>query len=762
MGFVLVALHGHFLLDNPHQFLSDNKKRWTLPFRQKNYLDHRTLRMSKPAAEETGRLYSSLHDIFYPRSVAVIGVSTKEDNLARRIVENLITFDFQGLIYQVGTRPGVLYGRRIYCSVEDIPDQVDLAVILTPAATVPDILEQCVRKGVQGAVIESAGFNEFGPDGARLAEQLIEIARRSGIRFIGPNGLGIINLENGLVLPFSRLQNLFRKGGISIISQSGGVGLSYLNALASENLGLAKFASIGNKLNLDENDLLEYLLKDPATDIICMYLEGINDGKHLLSLARQAQKPILLHKSNIGRLGNSIAKSHTVALSSDDKVVDAALRQCGIIRFQDQNTLINYLKILPLPAIRGNRLAILSRSGGHAVIAADACEQSGFTLTSFEPSFLREIESHFRANVITLSNPLDLGDLFDYEVYTRIVQRTIQEPNVDGIVFLHTYFSRTEGELSRTLFQRLEELSFRYQKPIAICVATDEEELSNLKRSLPNPIFTTPTDAIHALELLKGYAREQAKPRTVPELPEVEADRDTVAAIIARCTEEHRDPALDEATEIFHAYRIRVVPHARAMDAEDAVKAARTIGYPVVLKVISPEVSHKSDLGGVQLNLKTDEGVRMAYNDMLDRIHQRLPQAAIQAVLVQPMIMEGRELILGARQDMQFGPIVLLGMGGIFVEVFKEVAIRVVPFSREEAFSMFAELRTGKILEGIRGQEPFDRESAVDCMLRLARLVYDFPEIKEVDINPVRIFRKGEGCMALDARIVLRQGQGER
>lgn len=710
--------------------------------------------MPVPERDNPDVLYQRLQGIFTPRSVAVIGVSDRPTNLARLIVQNLITFDFQGLIYQVGRNPGVLHGRRIFCSVEDIPDQVDLAVILTPAQTVPDVLEQCGRKGIRCAVLESAGFNEYGEEGRDLAKAVVETARRHEIRFIGPNGLGVINFANGLVAPFSRLQDVFRKGGISIISQSGGVGLSYLNAMASESLGVAKFASIGNKLDLDENDLLEYMLRDPETDIICMYLEGIQDGKRLMEIARRADKPILIHKSNTGTLGHAIASSHTAALSSDDSVVDAALRQCGVIRIQDQASLVNYLKVLHQPRLEGNRLAILSRSGGHAVIAADACEESGFELTDFDPAFLEEIEKHFRAQVIKLSNPLDLGDLFDYDVYTRIVEKTLQNPSVDGIVFLHTYIAGTEGELSRSLFRRLEELSSTYDKPIAICASTGQDELTQLKKAFPHPVFTTPTDAIKALELLHRYAREHSRPLPCPELPPLEADGETVRGILSRCAAEGRDPVLSEAVEIFRAYGIPVAAHREAQTEEEAVEAARSIGYPVAMKIVSGAISHKSDLGGVQLNLKTDRGVRMAYADMLARIRKRLPDAEIHGMLLQPMILEGRELILGARQDRQFGPVVLLGMGGIFVEIFREFALRVAPFDRDDARSMFSELRTARILEGVRGHLPYDREAVVDCLLRLAHLMTDFPEIAEVDVNPMRIFQEGEGCMALDARIV--------
>ncbi|MFC1890203.1 acetate--CoA ligase family protein, partial [Thermodesulfobacteriota bacterium] len=419
---------------------------------------------------------------FEPRSVAVVGVSESPTNLGRRIMNNMIQFDYSGIVYAVGPKGGVIHGRRIYHSVLDIPDQVDLAVILTPARTIPQIIDDCGRKGISHTIIESAGFREYGDDGVALENEILDIAGRWPIRLLGPNGIGTMNMENGLATPFAILSSGLAAGGISIISQSGGVGLSYMNLLASESLGLNKFASVGNKLDVDENDILEYLIEDEGTKIICMYLEGISDGRRLMEIAARSDKPILLHKSNIGEMGNRIAHSHTAALSSDDKVVDAALRQCGIIRFHDMHKLGNFLKILALPPMRGKNLAILSRSGGHAVIAADACEMAGFDLPQFPGEFLAAIEKHFRANVIKLMNPLDLGDLFDPDVYTRIMEETIKRDEIDGIVFLHTYNPQNEMDKSRKLLPVIEQLSDRYTKPIAVCISSEEGEISLLRK----------------------------------------------------------------------------------------------------------------------------------------------------------------------------------------------------------------------------------------------------------------------------------------
>jgi len=692
-----------------------------------------------------------MRGFFSPRSVVVVGVSESPDNLGRRIVSNLHEFSFGGIIYQVGPKGGIAFGRRIHKSVADIPDQVDLAVLLVPSRFVPGVLEECGQKGIRRVIIETAGFSEYGPEGKVIEDEVVKIAARHDIRFIGPNCIGVVNVLNGLVVPFAGLKDVFARGRVSIISQSGGVGLSYLNVMASENLGLAKFASIGNKLNVDENDLLEYLVEDEETDIICMYLEGIADGRRLLSIARRTSKPILVHKSNIGELAAEIAQSHTTSLSGDDAVVSAALEQVGIARFHDSDTLVDYLKILPLPRMSGNRLAVLSRSGGHAVIAADACEQEGFSLVKFPESFLRSIEKHFRASVIRLTNPLDLGDLFDFDVYLKIVEETLKLPDVDGVVFLHTYVSAVEGQNSLALFRRIEELSFQYEKPVAICVATDEEEMSKLRKTLPHPVYTEPEDAIRSLGLVRDFDHQA---RAEPQVADGPMDRATIRAILDRCRAEGRDPLLDECLEVLRAAGLPVTDYRVVGTLDEALDAAAAFERPLAMKLIAAEASHKTDVGGVALSLRTPGAVRQGW--------ARMEAAAAKAgvggpvrVLVQPMVQDGMEIILGARRDATFGPIALVGLGGIFVEMFKDVAIRLVPFQAHEPDRMIRQLRAFPLLKGARGQAPRELSAIRDGINAIARLVDAFDEIAELDLNPLLVLAEGQGAAAVDGRIGL-------
>jgi acetyltransferase len=476
-----------------------------------------------------------------------------------------------------------------------------------------------------------------------------------------------------------------------------------------------------------------------------------------MEAARKSHKPILAFKANIGRLGQKIAQSHTASLTSDDRVVDAAFLQAGILRVHDATTLGNNMKILRLPPMRGKRLAIISRSGGHAVIAADACELSGFELAHFPESFLREIEQHFRASVIKLTNPLDLGDLFDLDLYATIVEQTLRLEDVDGVIILHTALSDEENLTSRVLLERIMGLVEQYKKPVAYYLSTAAQEIDYLKQNYAFPVFTQVVETVRALEISHRYDCLAHRLEQNKEARRFSVDTQASKQLIETARTEKRDLLLSEALMLLEIYGIPTVQGRRAESAQAAQAAAEEIGYPVAIKVISEHISHKSDVGGVQLNLHNAAAVADAYAEMMQRIEQSHPQAQIDGVLVQPMAAEGRELILGGRQDPQFGPVVLVGLGGIFVEILNEVSVRVAPLARWEAREMIEELRGAQILMGARGDQASDIEAVVDSILRLAQLLQDFPEIQEVDINPLRVFYQGEGCRALDARMLLQR-----
>jgi acetyltransferase len=694
---------------------------------------------------------TKMDQLFNPKSVVVIGVSENPNNLARIIVENLFEFQFHGEILLIGQKEGILFGRGICTSIEDLKEGIDVAVILTPAHTVPGILESCGRKKIRWAIIESGGFSEYSEEGAELEKEILRIAKKWGIRIVGPNGIGIINIENGFVVAFPPLnRKAVRKGKVSLLVQSGGVSLTYLNLLSSASVGISKIVSMGNKLDLNEIDYLTYLIHDPQTEIIGIYLESIEKGRELLEVARTTSKPIILHKANIGEASREIAKLHTAALANDDKVVETALKQADIIRARDFRSFINAVKVLSLPPMRGNDLVILSRSGGIAIVAADSAERYGFRLFPMKKSFQDRIHSYFRAKVIQPTNPLDLGDLFDFDLYTKILEQVLKIKAVDGIIFQHAAIG-DEMEPSRKLILAAKELSLRYQKPVAFCYLTEEEELAFIKRAFDYPIFIEPEDALSALAISREHYRKRKISRVKP--PAYAVDRSRVKRLIQKAKKEERDLLLlPEAFEVLQAYGIPFADYQVVYRKEELEKAMNQIEGPAALKVISPQISHKSDIGGVVLNIRDLSEAERVYSEM-----NKLGKRRFSGVLIQKMVSEGKEVILGAKRDSSFGPVVLFGLGGIYVEVLKESSLRVAPINRLEAEEMISELKAAAILKGVRGERPLDVGALVENLLRLSQLMMDFPEIEGIDINPVMALKKG--ALAVDARILLKPNQ---
>ena len=686
--------------------------------------------------------------LFYPKSVAVIGVSERPDNLARNVVENLFEFKFPGEIFMVGRRDSILFGRRICTSVDDLPEGIDVAVILTPAQAVPGLLDGCGRKKIPWAVIETAGFSEYSEEGDNLARELLQIARKWGMRIVGPNCIGLMNVHNGFMIPFVNMKRgPVVKGKLSVLAQSGGVLLNYANLLTSANVGLSKLVSMGNKLDLNEIDYLRYLIEDPQTEIIGLYLEGLERGRELMEIARSTQKPIIVHKANTGEGSRQIARLHTAALANDDQVVEAALKQADIIRTRDFRSFVNAVKILSLPPMKGRRLVIISRSGGIGVVAADAAERHGFKLLAPDRNLQERFHSLFRAKVIQPTNPLDLGDLFNFDLYTNILDQVLRIDVVDGILFQHGATAE-EKEPSRRFIQAVKEISLRYQKPVALEYVTDEEETAHIKRFFDYPIFIEPEDALAALAISREHYRKLNIAREKP--PTFGVDRERVDSIFREARNQKRDILLSEALAVLQAYGIPVADYRVVRRKDEIEKALEVLGTPVALKVVSKEISHKSDVGGVVLQIDRPEKAEEFYDRMKEAARE-----SFDGILVQKMVLSGKEVILGGKRDPSFGPVILFGLGGIFVEVLKESTLRVAPINRFEAEEMISELRGGKILKGVRGEPPSDIQALVENLLRLSQLLVDFPEIEGADINPVMSLEKG--AVAVDARFVLHE-----
>ena len=691
-----------------------------------------------------------MQKFFYPRRLAVVGVSEDPANLAQGIVANLLHCKYQGKIFLVGRRPGASFGLPIFPSLADLPEPVDLAAILAPARVVPALVQECGELGISRVVVESAGFSELDAAGRSLEDEVRAALRHYGIRLVGPNGLGLVNLEIGLALPFAQMPPFLRPGRVSIIAQSGGVATHLLAWMTKEGLGLNKFLSLGNKLDVAENEVLEYLLKDPGTEAIYVYLEGIEDGRGLLAAAHKAAKPIYLHLANVGPETATIAHSHTASLTTDARVLEAACRQSRITLVQTQTEVLNALKLVDQPPVRGNRLVVFSRSGGEAVVTANACRRFGFTLPPLSESLVQSIRQRSRAGVIHPANPIDMGDIFDFTVYTDIMAAVCQDPQVDAVLFHYGPVADFEQETAREMARRMLQLARQAQKPLAVTVLCTLDEADYLRDSLGIPVFHFPEEAVQAMALSRDLTarRESLSPAAPPPWRET----GTIAAALADLPSGGFLP-LAQALAVIGSLGLPLAPWVAAAGPEEAAAAAGRLGFPVVLKLSAPSLVHKTEAGGVALNLKDAAAVEHAFARLAEVARLHLPPQEAWQVVVMSQVAGGRELLLGARRDDSFGPVLAFGAGGVDTEILDDVALRVAPLDPAQARDLMAETRIGRILAGTRGRPAADLDGLSQALGLLSQLMLNFPQIREVDLNPVLVFPGQPGLLALDARI---------
>ncbi|HEY9072507.1 MAG TPA: CoA-binding protein, partial [Desulfobaccales bacterium] len=518
---------------------------------------------------------------FYPKSLVVVGVSDTPDNLGQGIVSNLLQFNYQGKIFLVGRRHGTAFGRPIYPSLRDLPEPVDLAVILAPARFIPALIKDCGELGISRVVVESAGFAEMSESGRALEDEVRALLKKYHLRMIGPNGLGCMNMEIGLALPFAQVQPLPRLGNLSIIAQSGGVATHLLAWMTQEGLGFNKYLSLGNKLDVAENETLAYFLEDPGTAAVYVYLEGVADGRGLLQAVRGASKPVFLHVANVGPETAAIAHSHTASLSADEEVVEAACRQSGMVHLKDQADFLSYAKLVGQPPVKGDRLVVFSRSGGEAVVAAYACRRFGFRLPPLSPSLGKIIRSRSRAGVIKTGNPIDLGDIFDFTVYTEVMEAVCRDPEVDAVLLNYGPMADFEIAAGREMAKRTIELARAAGKPLAITLLITLEEEEFFRETLKFPVFHFPEEAIQALAL----SRDQAARGKVEVLAEVSPlpQAAQISGLLARSRDEFLPLPL--ALNVIEALGVAVAPWQAVRSPKEATTAASALGYPVVLKL---------------------------------------------------------------------------------------------------------------------------------------------------------------------------------
>lgn len=693
---------------------------------------------------------NNLEKLFNAESVAVVGVSNKEDNLARIIIDNLLRWEYKGKIYAINPKGGEYKGIKIYPSIAELPEKVDLASIFIPAKYVPKVVDECGKAGINNILIPSGGFSEFDETGEQLTKILNEKIKQYNLKIVGPNGLTVINAHTGLALPFFPVKKN-KAGNIAILSQSGGVGLTLLMMLENENLGLSKFVSMGNKMNLDEVDYIQYLAEDKDTDIICIYLESIERGKEFVETAKNINKPIIIFKANIFPTSTQIAMSHTAAIACDDEIFNAALKKAGIIRVNRLEDLINYARIFSLPEPKGNKIVAMSPAGGFAVMAADLCTEYGFELAKLPENLFKEFEQFFRGGVIKLSNPIDMGDIYEQEVLKLILQKTISAENVDAGFFIA--FKLYGEQINNTAFEvfnspditdSINNIMQKYNKPVAVAIMTQANVYTKLKNIVSFPFYDDPKTAIKALAAYRDYVKNKSvvAPTKIDNLVRWN-DNDLTGASTKNKTYQKNKYLTHELLELLEHYGFSIPAYKFVNSLDHALTAANSIGYPVVIKAVAYDLMHKTEKGGVILDINSDTDLTSAYNSINSKF------CDLKGILIQKMLTRGKEVFLGAKIDKIFGHVILFGMGGIYVEIIKDISTRLAPVSSKDAEEMVKEIKAFPILQGIRGESPYDINSVINCLVKFSNLIIEQPFIKGIEINPLSVQKSGS--FVLDA-----------
>jgi len=701
----------------------------------------------------------SLEKFFNPDSVAIVGASQTEGKVGYEVLANMLAAGYKGKIFPVNNKAKVIQGLKCYGDLESIGETPDLVVIIIPAKVVPSVMRQCAKIGVKAAIIITAGFKEVGKEGQELEQQVIQIARQSGIRVIGPNCLGVIVTANKLNASFGG--DLPRKGAIGYLSQSGALLAAILDMANARGIGFSKLISIGNKADVNELDLIRALGADPDTRVIAGYLESISDGSAFVDQAEKISggKPILLMKSGGTEAGAKAASSHTGSLAGSETAYEAVFERAGIIRcfsIESQFDFAQAFASQPLPA--GARVAVITNAGGPGIMAADAIERQGLEFAKLTNETIQKLASGLPP-AANLYNPVDvLGDaLADrYEFALNVV---LADPNVDIAVVILTPQAMTEAAKTAEVVAKISARESTGcltapRKTILASFLGANRIFDAVKILQENgiPQYGSPENAVLTARLMVDYVRWRARPKRVVKMFPV--NRRKVENIVEKHLRRGlREVGETEAKEVLEAYGFSTPTGSIATTGQQAVNIARQLGYPVVLKIWSPDIIHKSDVGGVKIALKTDQEVVDAFDLMMYRISQKMPDADILGVLVQEMCAAGKEVILGMNRDPHFGPLMMFGMGGTMVEVLRDVSFYLAPVTAEEARQMLVNTRTYKMLKGVRGEEGVDIEAIAEGLQRLSQLVTEFPEIQELDINPYVVGPEGTTPIAVDARM---------
>lgn len=723
--------------------------------------------------DNSRQIARDLSGMFAPRAIAVIGASAREGTVGFSVFQNLLFNRYSGTIYPVNPKRKSLLGVRCYADVKSIGDpEIDLAMIIIPAKAVPDALRDCGAAGVGNAVIISAGFKEVGGDGARMEGEVKALASELGISLLGPNCLGIINTDPDVSMNASFSRTMPQRGNIGFISQSGALCTAILDYARGNNIGFSKFISFGNKVDVNENDLLSFLADDPHTDVILMYIEDLTDGRRFIDIARettgerQPSKPILAIKTGRTAEGAGAAASHTGSLAGTDEVYDAILSQSGVLRVETVEDLFDYaMSFASQPLPQSNRLAIVTNAGGPGIMTTDACVRYGLKLSKLAPDTVARLREKLPTTA-NFNNPIDVIGDAQHDRYKAALEEVLADPNVDATIVILTPQNMTDIE---AIADVVWETSRKFYKPMiaSFMGLYDVSKGVSILREHGIPHYAFPESAARSLAAMYRYTQWTHRPRT--EERRFDVDKERVRSIIDGAIGQGRRNLPEiEAIDVLKAYGFPTLRSVLARSAADAVALARDIGYPVVLKIASPDILHKTDIGGIKVGVRGDEEVRQGFDEIVANAGTHRPEADIWGVTVQEMAPTARaakEVILGATRDPKFGPLLMFGLGGIYTEALKDVAFRLAPIRSLGADRMIESIRAHSILDGVRGEPPSDKAALAECLERLSQLVTDFPQIGELDINPLFVYpvagaasagRDGVGgALVVDGRIIL-------
>jgi acetyltransferase len=696
-----------------------------------------------------------LNNFFEPKAVAVIGASTDPEKLGYAVLENLIKggYEKNGKVYPINPKANEILGHKAYPSVLNVPGSIDLAVIVIPYSYVPAVLKECGEKNIPAVIVISAGFREAGKEGLERELELIEISKQYSIRLIGPNCLGVIDTHTPINASFAA--GTPPDGPMAFMSQSGALGTAVLDIALAGKIGLSKFISLGNKADVSEVDLLEALQDDSETRVILIYSEGMPNGQEFIQVAKEVtrKKPVVAIKSGVTQAGSRAVSSHTGSLAGSEQAYQAAFRQAGVLRAESMESLFDMALALGYqPLLEKDQVAIITNAGGPGILATDALERAGLGLARLQNETIRTLEQQL-PDAASAANPVDvLGDA-RADRFRFALDAAASDPNVNGILVVLTPQAMTEIEATA---QAVGELANKIDKPVLACFMGEAQMQAgiNVLEQYGVPNYPFPERAALAFKAMSQYREIRARPEA--EFAQFDVDREATREVIEKVRSEGRVSIGDaEARTILKAYGLRIPKSEIAESPEQAVEIAREVGYPVVLKIASPDILHKTDVGGVRVGLESRQEIIDAYELMVYRAQRYLPEARIWGCMVQEMVEEGLEVLVGMNRDPQFGPLVTFGLGGIYVETLKDVTFRLAPFSKQEAWEMLGEIRASALLDGVRGEPEVDKEAIVDTLLRMAQLVQDFPEIVELDINPMVVFPRGHGATAIDMRLIL-------